>query len=299
VSDTQNRNCLDAEALAAWVDGGLSGEALVRARTHVADCARCQAIVAVMVRTEAAVAAPAERPARRWLGWLVPLAAAATAVAIWVAVPGTPIPPLAKAVKEEAAAPVAPPAAPAEGRRQAAARDEAQSAAKLEAKKRDDAARANKEIDRFAARDAVVATPPPTVAAERVLGQAAARAEIVSIEVVSPDPLVRWRIRAARLEKSSDAGKTWDAVTSGVASELTSGSAPSATVCWLVGRAGVILLTTDGRTWRRVTFPETTDLSAVRATDAKSATVTTADGREWSTTDGGATWRRNEVGTRF
>jgi photosystem II stability/assembly factor-like uncharacterized protein len=35
-----------------------------------------------------------------------------------------------------------------------------------------------------------------------------------------------------------------------------------------------------------------TDLSAVKATDARSASVSTVDGRTFSTTDGGATWRR-------
>jgi photosystem II stability/assembly factor-like uncharacterized protein len=35
-----------------------------------------------------------------------------------------------------------------------------------------------------------------------------------------------------------------------------------------------------------------TDLSAVTATDAATATVTTADGREFNTTDAGKTWIR-------
>ena len=39
-------------------------------------------------------------------------------------------------------------------------------------------------------------------------------------------------------------------------------------------------------------FPEKVDLVAVQATDAKTATVTTSDGRRFSTTDGGATWSR-------
>jgi hypothetical protein len=33
-------------------------------------------------------------------------------------------------------------------------------------------------------------------------------------------------------------------------------------------------------------------LSAIRATDARTATITTADGREFATIDGGATWVR-------
>jgi photosystem II stability/assembly factor-like uncharacterized protein len=73
---------------------------------------------------------------------------------------------------------------------------------------------------------------------------------------------------------------------------LTAGAAPSSNVCWLVGRSGAILLTTDGRAWRRITFIETADLTAVTSPDARTATVTTADGRQFGTTDGGRTWTR-------
>jgi len=41
-----------------------------------------------------------------------------------------------------------------------------------------------------------------------------------------------------------------------------------------------------------VTFPEIADLSAVRATDARSASVSSADGRTFTTSDGGMTWTR-------
>jgi photosystem II stability/assembly factor-like uncharacterized protein len=58
----------------------------------------------------------------------------------------------------------------------------------------------------------------------------------------------------------------------------------------VAGRAGVVLLSTDGRRFSRVPFPETMDLSAVRATDARSASVSTTDGRTFSTIDGGVTW---------
>ena len=110
--------------------------------------------------------------------------------------------------------------------------------------------------------------------------------------IVSPDPSVRWRIAGSVVERSTDGGSTWETASIGVTADLTAGAAPSASVCWLVGRAGVVLLTTDGRTWRQVAFPEMTDLSGVHATDAsgREASVSTADGRTFSTTDGGVTW---------
>ena len=71
---------------------------------------------------------------------------------------------------------------------------------------------------------------------------------------------------------------------------LTAGASPAPSVCWVVGRAAVVLLSTDGRSWRRLAFPEAVDLIAVRAVDATTASVTTADGRTLTTHDGGSTW---------
>ena len=72
--------------------------------------------------------------------------------------------------------------------------------------------------------------------------------------------------------------------------DLTAGAAPEPTVCWVVGRAGTVLVTTDGRTWQPVAFPEPVDLVAVQARDGRAATVITADGRTFRTADGGRTW---------
>ncbi len=82
--------CVDAETLAAWADGGLSGALRATVESHVADCARCQAIVSTAARIEAIAPARAEPRPRRWVAWLVPLTAAAAAIAIWVAVPRGP-----------------------------------------------------------------------------------------------------------------------------------------------------------------------------------------------------------------
>lgn len=102
---TAAEGCLDAETLASIVDGRLPAEALTAAEAHVADCARCQATMAALVRTEPE---PASRAA--WwrvpsLRWLAPAAAAATAVAIWVAVDTGPH---VVHVRQEAAAPAQP-----------------------------------------------------------------------------------------------------------------------------------------------------------------------------------------------
>src|SRR4029079_3015863 len=77
--------CLDADTLAAWVDGALNARDRAAAESHAAACARCQAMLAAMALT----APPA--PARRWWAvgtykWLVPLAGAAAAVALWAVI---------------------------------------------------------------------------------------------------------------------------------------------------------------------------------------------------------------------
>ena len=289
-------SCLDAETLAAWIDGGLSGAALEMAQSHVADCARCQSLVGAMARTNAVVPQPApERSTRGWLPWLVPLTAAVAAVAIWVAVP------------RDTRAPVAPPPAATDVGRQAAdsntpqpaVRDDrprapAGEAQETKAELRKDSGRL--EADSLKQRQAVstpaAAAPPAAPAAEAAAPARSANllAERVGVEIVSPDPSVRWRVAGSVVERSTNGGASWDAVPTGVAAELTAGAAPSTDVCWVVGRGGVVLLSIDGRSWRRVAFPEITDLSTVRATDARTASVVTADGRTFSTSDGGLTW---------
>ncbi|HEY7448786.1 MAG TPA: YCF48-related protein [Vicinamibacterales bacterium] len=113
------------------------------------------------------------------------------------------------------------------------------------------------------------------------------------IEIASSDAASRWRVGARGfVQLSRDRGATWEVLGSGVTADLVAGASPSASVCWVVGRAGTVLLTTDGRNWQRLTFPEPIDLTAVRATDARTATVTTADGRMFTTTNGGLTWMR-------
>ncbi len=108
------------------------------------------------------------------------------------------------------------------------------------------------------------------------------------LEIVSPDASIRWRIGPAGVaEYSADAGATWEATPTGVGTDLMAGASPSGTVCWVVGRAGTVLLTTDGRQWQRLTFPVAVDLAAVQATDARTATVTAVDGRRFTTVDGG------------
>jgi len=285
-------NCLDAETLAAWFDDGLSGAALEDVRSHVAGCAHCQALIGALGRTRAAApAAQPERASRWWLAWAVPAAAAATAVAIWVAVPHpanvavnpspsstlqkqeaqpeTPPPPASAAAPAEPAVPPARAATPA-------LQDRARNAAEAQTG-------ATRELKSDAPQQApgnVVERVPiaPAASAER-------REEIARQDAVAP------QLQARAAFAANPCGPMWPAPPSDVAGQITGGSAPSDAACWIVGRAGTVFRSTDHQTWQRINSPVPGDLSSVNATDPRSATVVTADGRTFSTTDGGVTWR--------
>jgi hypothetical protein len=279
-------NCLDAETLAAWFDGGLSGAALEDVQSHVAGCARCQALVGTLGLTRAAVpTTESERPARWWLAWAVPAAAAATAIAVWVAVPrptNVGVNPPSSLQKQETTAPqsaalppeaetAAPPARPATPTLQ----DRKASA--------DASSRAARESSNDVAQqppgklDELVSIAPAAPAAERR-------------EQDQRGGAVTGQLQAKAAFATNLCGPMWPAPPADVAARITAGSASSADVCWIVGRAGTVLRSTDRQTWQRITLPVAVDLSSVNATDARSATVVTADGRTFSTVDGGMTW---------
>src|SRR5262245_43272587 len=83
--------CVDAESLAAWMEGGLSGDARATVEKHAVGCARCQALLASMARTAPDVEV---RPWWRSVTakWLVPVAAIVTALVVWLSV-GEPVSP--------------------------------------------------------------------------------------------------------------------------------------------------------------------------------------------------------------
>src|SRR5262245_42016620 len=86
------------------MDGTLSEAERSAAEGHASDCAHCQAMLAAMART-----APDVRRRPSWIGsvrWLVPIAAAAIVIAVWVGVTLKPAP-VQVARTETAPAPVA------------------------------------------------------------------------------------------------------------------------------------------------------------------------------------------------
>jgi hypothetical protein len=336
--------CLDAETLAARAEGTLGRQEREAADTHAADCARCQAMLAVMIRTTpdpTAAAKPAWR--RSPLSWLIPVTASAAAVILWAVVPWRPPseprpgPVSTVATTTSAAAPAgdepakfqsetripsrgvaapsvpnAPAAVEASPARADASSDDVAAATPGPRDQRDRDQNASTSLDANASAEPERAgrqarapareggapspeapAPPAAAAAPRTFALAKSAAPATIIE--SPSPSIRWRIVPGGVERSSDGGASWQAQDTGVSVTLAAGAAVSPTVCWLVGAGGAVLLSIDGRSWRRLPFPEPTPLAAVRATDDKTATVTAADGRSFSTADGGLTWLQSRA----
>jgi hypothetical protein len=270
--------CIDADAIAAWSEGRLSADEAARVEAHLATCASCQEMLAVFARTDPSAAATPLLWQRWRLQWAVPIAAAATAIAIYVSLPDRPEQSPAHEVAVATIpqrAPESPPppsasadsAPPPQGKSDTDVQDlkSARARTGLETKTRAD------EADRLTARTApeasfsdagsaaakaaeeraAAAPQAQNRALDSVARQEAFQRAAAPVEIVSPDPLVRWRIiPPGRLERSTNAGKTWEPVT----------------------------------------LPETFNVVTVRAISPTAARLIADDGRQFRTEDQGKTW---------
>jgi len=137
---------------------------------------------------------------------------------------------------------------------------------------------------------AAFAAPGAADAAGRTLDIAGAGVAAQPVIFATPAGDVRWRIAGGRLERSTDAGSSWAPAPLAFDVFVVAGAAPSADVCWVVGRGGQVLISVNGQPFTRTAFNDSADLVGVTAIDALRATVQAADGRSFTTTDGGATW---------
>jgi hypothetical protein len=125
--------------------------------------------------------------------------------------------------------------------------------------------------------------------------QAQLSSNLAGITITTPDPQVIWMVSDSdNISRSEDAGATWKSEQIETDDRFVASSAPTPKICWLVGERGTILRTTDGKTWASVQPPSNADFAGFSRVDAKdglTATVTTMDGRKFSTTDGGRIWK--------
>ena len=306
--------CLDADTLAAWVDGRLSRTELAAAESHAAGCARCQAMLAVMARTSdagneaAAIALAPRRRFWRMLPWMGPVAAAATAAAIYVAVRprvdvvSTPAQEVAVASRDSAPTPdlARPPQAvldPAVAPRQSAP-------ARVNEKDQSDREKAAKNVAQaeappapreqlqkpsaFGGLSTSIPVPQmPPAATERPT--AAPAATLPAAPIVSEE-LKRRESFQARGAAAAGAGARADALLDFTSVPLVVQS-PDLDIQWRVVAGNVVQRTTDrGRTW---VTQATGTTKAIAAGFSPSATVcwlvgaggvvaVTTDGKTWT-----------------
>ena len=100
--------------------------------------------------------------------------------------------------------------------------------------------------------------------------------KVSSQMILTPDSAILWRFAGSGfVERSTDGGATWQGEEPSAGGQLIAGAAPSANVCWIVGRDGLILLTKDAKSWKKIPPPVDADFVAVSAESAPSAIVTT------------------------
>jgi hypothetical protein len=142
---------------------------------------------------------------------------------------------------------------------------------------------------------------PTSVAAEpstqvdsqpRTPSKAVQRTELNKpVMIASAGNLTFWRLTPGGVIARSTDGVHWRPLNSGTTNDLFAGAAPSAEICWVVGRGGTVLRTMDGEQWQAIASPTDADLVRVAASDELSATVFASDGRQFTTHDGGLSWR--------
>jgi hypothetical protein len=287
--------CLDADTLAAWVDGGLDARALELAETHAASCARCQALVAAMIRTapEAAVRPPWWQ--RDWrVRWVVPLTATAAAVLLWTIVPEGPTPsPVSdrKAFQSRPAASPPPPPSPA-AETAPPGRPPAQSSAEAKreapespplSKQRDLSKRAAAEGQRTQAQSVDAPTPQRSAASAALDRRVANEAAPPAAVPVAPPP-------------AADAAAAESLRVFGVASAVGAASStreilsPDPAIRWRLSPGGSVHYSTDsGATWEFLSTGIQADLTAGSSPSGVvcwlvgrgGVVLRTVDGRSW------------------
>lgn len=278
-------DCIDAETMAAWSERALPAGTLSRIETHLSQCSRCQSLLATLARsTPPRSASPSIW--RRWhLRWIVPAAATASALALWIATPSHRSTPSTQpaVLNDSTASQSAVPSSPAPAARAEQQRDRA---------KTDVASRSDRSAPLGSARDqrALAKQEAPSATADSSAGAATPATPAREAEARSLQETITV---APALPAAPPAAERGELSAQAQAATVVEDTSPDPANRWrIVNRTRIERSTDSGANWQVVSFPEIEDLVAIRALSATRALVTTADGRRFRTDDRGRTWAR-------
>ncbi len=280
--------CLDAETLAAWADGGLSTKAAAAVELHASNCSHCMAVLAAMERTAPAPTVTHAWTPMRLFRWVAPLAAAVTAVAIWVAVPERPIAPVESMSEraDQGAGTVPVPENPAPG----TGNQEPQEKPQL----RDELRRERAEPQALGSVAAPVAPSAPEAPAPEAPPPAAgavARADAPPPPAPAPAPQTFATDTVAESATAATAQRSMTSMNL-TAKSAESISPPNPLMRWRVVQPVSVERSRDGgKTWTKTTLPAP-NIVSVRAVDGDRAVATTSDNAQFYTANGGQSWTR-------
>lgn len=279
-------DCPESEVIAAYYERALAADERERVEAHFSDCARCQVQLAAITRSDPHLSV-ASRPPRGyvWLpGWRVAISAFAAILVVAVAIGqmrknSRHLSPAQLAVASPSAT-----GAPASPNRsvtsQAATSTRAETAL-------NETSRAIEPSGAKGPQGPQGAAGPTALEMSSAEGKGAPS----TVMVPAQHGVAFWRLGARGMIEYSSDGKTFVRIKqSSVSTDLLAGSAPSESVCWAVGRQGTVTRTRDAVDWEKRLAPTSSDLIRVMAQDASIATVYTADGTSYSTSDGGRHW---------
>lgn len=151
--------------------------------------------------------------------------------------------------------------------------------------------------DASSARDTLASAAPAARAAFAPDAKLDASRAVANAMVLSKTSGPRWTLTPdGVLERSFDAGKTWETVPVAASASFRVVSALDSDI-WVGGAAGALYHSKDaGQHWEQVTpaiggNALCADITALEFSDAEHGKVSTANGI-WTTTDAGQTWRK-------